>query len=257
MNVNVNVLAVSTGQGTNLFVGTYYSGIFLSTNNGTSWAAVNNGLTDTYISSLIVSGTNLLTGTGSGLFLSTNNGTSWTQINNGLSTNSEVSALAVSGTNLFAGIWDGGVFLSTNNGTNWTDVNTGRTNSTVNAFAVSGTNLFAGTHGDGVWKRSLSDMITGIEDQNKDLPSRFELYQNYPNPFNPSTTIRYSLPKTSFVTLKVYDILGREVGTLVNEQKPAGNYQVEFNASSFASGVYFYKIQAGSFAAVKKLLLLK
>ncbi len=96
------------------------------------------------------------------------------------------------------------------------------------------------------------------------MDSEYKLVQNYPNPFNPITTIKYSIPKASFVTLKVYDILGREVATLVNEEKPLGNYQVEFNASSLASGVYFYKIQAapvggqaGNFAAVKKLLLLK
>ena len=163
MNIHVCAIAVS---GTNLFVGTYYSGIFLSTNNGTSWAAVNNGLTDTYVSSLVVSGTNLLTGTGSGVFLSTNNGTSWTEINSGLTdtinTYTDVDALAVSGTNLFAGTHGSGVFLSTNNGTNWTKVNSGRTNSTVNAFAISGTNLFAGAS-DGVWKRSLSEMINGAE----------------------------------------------------------------------------------------------
>ena len=100
--------------------------------------------------------------------------------------------------------------------------------------------------------------ITGIADsKSESIPAQFTLYQNYPNPFNPSTTIRYSIPKASLVSLKVYDILGREVASLVNEEKPAGNYKAVFNASSFASGVYFYRIQAGSFIATKKLLLLK
>ncbi len=100
--------------------------------------------------------------------------------------------------------------------------------------------------------------ITGIADsKSESIPAQFTLYQNYPNPFNPSTTIKYSIPKASLVSLKVYDILGREVASLVNEEKPAGNYKAVFNASSFASGVYFYRIQAGSFIAIKKLLLLK
>ncbi len=85
----------------------------------------------------------------------------------------------------------------------------------------------------------------------------YDLSQNYPNPFNPSTTIKFQLPTDGFVTLKVYDILGNEVTTLINEQKPQGRYEVNFNASSLASGVYIYKIQSGSFISSKKMLLIK
>jgi len=81
--------------------------------------------------------------------------------------------------------------------------------------------------------------------------------QNYPNPFNPITIIRYQMPKDEFVTLRVYDILGREITTLVNEEKPAGTYSVNFNASNLASGIYFYKISAGNFSQTKKMLLLR
>jgi len=144
----VSCLAVS---GTNLFAGTGTDldapcdgGVFLSTNNGTSWTEVNSGLTNSDVLSLAVGGTNLFAGTWGGVFLSTNNGTSWTAI--GL-TNSDVFSLAVSGTNLFAGTRGGGVFLSTNNGTSWTAVNSGLTNSFVLSLAVSGMNLFAGTSG--------------------------------------------------------------------------------------------------------------
>ena len=101
-------------SGTNLFAGTFVNGVFQSTNNGTSWNAMNIGLTNTSVWSLAVSGTNLFAGTyDGGVFLSTNNGTSWTAVNNGL-TYTEVLSLAVSGTNLFAGTYGGGVFLSTN-----------------------------------------------------------------------------------------------------------------------------------------------
>ncbi len=89
------------------------------------------------------------------------------------------------------------------------------------------------------------------------LPTNFELWQNYPNPFNPTTTIRYTIPKTAHVTLKIYDEIGREVTTLINGNKEAGQYNVTFNASKLASGVYFYRLRAGSFDGVKKLILLK
>ena len=88
-------------------------------------------------------------------------------------------------------------------------------------------------------------------------PSEFVLYQNYPNPFNPLTTIRYEIPQTGFVTIRVYDILGREVAALVNEEKPAGSYEVIFNASQLSSGVYFYRIKTEEFVQTKKLILMK
>ena len=120
-------------------------GVFLSTNNGTNWTTT--GLTNTLVSSFAIIGTNLFAGTDDGVFLSTNNGTSWTEVNTGLPENPIILTLAVSGTNLFAGTGINGVFLSTNNGTSWTEVNTGLTNPCVSSFAISGTNLFAGTDG--------------------------------------------------------------------------------------------------------------
>ena len=108
------------------------------------------------------------------------------------------------------------------------------------------------------WTDSMRVTIPAVAiNEQINLPLTFNLEQNYPNPFNPSTTIKYSIPKQSYVTLKLYDILGREVATLVNAEKPAGNYLVEFNAANLPSGVYFYRIQAGSFNQVRKMLLLK
>ena len=88
-------------------------------------------------------------------------------------------------------------------------------------------------------------------------PKEFKLEQNYPNPFNPSTVISYQLPVVSNITLKVYDILGSEVITLVNEQQEPGYYEVQFNAANIASGMYVYRLQAGDFISVKKMLLIK
>jgi hypothetical protein len=90
-----------------------------------------------------------------------------------------------------------------------------------------------------------------------DTPLRFNLEQNYPNPFNPSTTIKYALPRASQVNLSVYDILGREVSVLVNDRRDAGVYEVKFDGSNLASGVYFYRLQAGTYVETKKLLLVR
>ncbi len=250
-NANVGSLAISD---TNLFA-EGIEGLFLSTNSGMSWIGVNSGLGQNTVSSLTVSDTNLFAVTNAGVFLSTNNGTSWTAADSGL-TSTSVTCLAVSGTNLFAGT-SAGVFLSTNNGTSWTEVNSGLTNVGVLSLAISGTNLFAGTSGGGVWWRPLSQMVTSVVNRSSDVPAMFSLSQNYPNPFNPTTTISYQLPSNAFVVLKVFDILGREVQVLVNQREIAGVHSVTFNASNLPSGVYFYRLEAGTYHDTKKLLLLK
>jgi len=99
--------------------------------------------------------------------------------------------------------------------------------------------------------------VSGIEDENYFIPTEYVLYQSYPNPFNPSTTIKYSLPNSDVVSLKVFDILGREVTVLLDEYKTAGTHAVEFNASGLASGVYFYQLRAQSFVETKKMVLLR
>jgi len=97
----------------------------------------------------------------------------------------------------------------------------------------------------------------GVGNENTTIPSVYSLSQNYPNPFNPVTKINFSIPKQGLVTMKIYDVLGREVKTLVNDIKMAGNYSVDFNASEFSSGVYFYRLESGSFSEVKRMMLIK
>ncbi len=89
------------------------------------------------------------------------------------------------------------------------------------------------------------------------VPKSFDLSQNYPNPFNPTTTIEYSIPRDANVSIKIFDVLGKEVATLVNEQRSAGTYIINWNASNFSSGLYFYRITAGEFADTKKMFLIK
>lgn len=117
-------------------------------------------------------------------------------------------------------------------------------------------NIVEGIGGGGLFAYSgCSGTLTGTG--NSETPLSFKLEQNYPNPFNPVTKISYALPKSGLVTLSVYDILGKEVATLVNEVKSAGSYSVDFNASNFTSGVYFYKIETNGFSDIKKMMLIK
>jgi hypothetical protein len=100
-------------------------------------------------------------------------------------------------------------------------------------------------------------MITGVEASVLKVPGRFTLGQNYPNPFNPSTTIRYGLPTRSHVTLTVFNTVGQQVSTLLNETEEPGYHDVRFDASGLASGVYFYRLMAGDYVATKKLVVLR
>ena len=97
----------------------------------------------------------------------------------------------------------------------------------------------------------------GIDVGASEIPTGFSLDQNYPNPFNPGSTIKFSLPRTGFVTLKVYNLLGEEVATLVAENLSVGKYQIEWDASGLSSGVYYYRLQSDQFVETKKLTLLK
>jgi hypothetical protein len=99
--------------------------------------------------------------------------------------------------------------------------------------------------------------FTGITEDEEGIPTNYSLSQNYPNPFNPSTKIKFALPHTALTRLIIYDVLGREVKTLVSKELGAGYYEINFDATNLRSGVYFYRIQAGNFIQTKKLLLVK
>lgn len=119
----------------------------------------------------------------------------------------------------------------------------------------SGTNVSLGS------EMYIDDLLLSMDivsvDEDQTQPLTFQMEQNFPNPFNPTTKIKFQIAKNDFVSLKVYNVLGNEVATLLNENKPAGSYEINFDASSLSSGTYFYKLQTGSFVETKKMILLK
>jgi hypothetical protein len=148
------------------------------------------------------------------------------------------------------------VFLFSDEGDSLGSRNEGFTNLNVQALTLDNNGyVYAGT-ANGVWRRPLSE-VTSIEERPTTPPSNYILSQNYPNPFNPSTKISWQSPVGSQQAIKVFDVLGNEIATLVNEYKPVGRYEVEFNAANLPSGVYFYQLKTGEFISIKKMILIK
>jgi len=109
----------------------------------------------------------------------------------------------------------------------------------------------------GPYRSDLPEITTSVGSDVSEVVNGFMLYQNYPNPFNPTTKISWQSPVGSWQTLKIYDVLGNEIATLVNEYKPAGNYQISFDASELVSGIYFYMLTANGFSGTKKMILMR
>ena len=130
------------------------------------------------------------------------------------------------------------------------------TNAYTLSLGFSENDIFAGTR-IGIWRRPLSTIPTGIDKRKEIVPDAFSLEQNNPNPFNITTTINFSIPNYSHVSLKIFNNSGKEVRTLVNGVKSGGNHQIEFDASALPTGVYFYRLQSGVFMETKKLVLLR
>jgi hypothetical protein len=149
-----------------------------------------------------------------------------------------------------------GVFRSNDGGYSWATVGDSMVPFRVMSLSMDQDGvLYAASPDSGIFK--ISTPLEAVKAGTATAPNGPALYQNYPNPFNPMTKIQYSISKLSIVKMKIYDMLGREVATLVNEQRAAGNYAVKWDASNLPSGVYFYQLRAGSFVETKKLLLIK
>ncbi|MGD0037060.1 MAG: T9SS type A sorting domain-containing protein, partial [Bacteroidota bacterium] len=255
-------------SGQNIYAGTYGGGVFLSTDKGASWTHLaGTGLASLNVTAILINGSNLFAGTwDGGMFLSTDNGSHFAAINTGL-TSLNVNALISfprtgGGINLVVG-GGRGVFLSTDNGSSWSGINTGFDMSKiyVSSLAVIGKYILAGTttvvNGIGLWRRPLSEIITDVPSRSLNLPAGFELAQNYPNPFNPSTRIEFSIPQRMHVVLKIYDLLGKEIATLIEGTQEAGKHSTTWDARTLPSDVYFYRLTAGSYTMTRKLLLLR
>jgi len=266
-NLSVSSLAVS---GANLFAGTDGGGVFRSTNNGTIWTAVNNGLTNMNVWTLTVSKTNLYVGTGgSGVykrpladFISVSTPILTSPVNGaiGVSTNSTLNWNASSGAISYR------LQLSTNSG--FSPLLIDSSGITGTSYSVSGLaknasyywRVSAANAGGTSSYSSMSNFTTGttsVDQVSSKVPTTYDLAQNFPNPFNPNTTIQFSLPKATHVSLKIYNNIGQEVALLVSQHLSAGIYTAELNAVSLPSGVYYYRLQAGSFTETKKLVLLR
>ena len=229
-------------NGNYLYAIEYTVGAFRSNDNGDSWELVKNGLPQYYVyaTHLITDGFNIFLGSrGNGIYRSTNDGLDWIAVNYGLPSEAVIGAFAVIGNNLFAGTAGGpsftpsGIYLSTNDGENWIAVNDGLPNiSDIRSICINGNNIFVGTSGNGLWYRPLSELITDVVGEVLQIPKEYKLEQNYPNPFNPTTTISFSIPQSQTVELKVFDMLGNEVATLINEYKEVGKHKVQFDGSN-------------------------
>ena len=285
MNGGVAALVV---LGTDLYAGGAFStagGVSASRIakwNGSSWSALGSGM-DGSVLALAVIGTDLYAGGGfttaggvSANYVAKWDGSSWFALSSGMGAQiggyAQLEGLAVIGTDLYAGglfITAGGVSannIAKWNGSSWSALGSG-TNTVTRALAAIGTDLYAGgafTTAGGVSANYVAKWgcipipVSVDEDRSGNaLPQLFRLEQSYPNPFNPTTTISYQIPVAEHVSLKVYDMLGREVSTLVNENKLPGKYKVKFDASKLSSGIYFYQLKAGEFTQTKKLVFLK
>ena len=156
------------------------------------------------------------------------------------------------------------MYVSFNTGGSWEFLGEGLPVVTIGDIKIHPTENFlvAGTYGRSMYRLDLNSLIDINDDKENTIVNNFKLEQNYPNPFNPNTNIGFRIANFGFVSLKIYDILGNEVATLVNEEKPAGEYEIEFNSHSgefrnLTSGIYFYRLEAGSYSKTMKMILLK
>ena len=245
-------LMASTGS--HVYVWFDSGGVARTVDNGDTWGFVNNGLGSLprSILSLAYNHKYLFCSPSGGVYRSQEDTVNW--VPSGLQSE-DVEKLAVDPQGGVYASTDQDLYYSSDNGDTWHLIDT-TTPGALATLAVTSDKYAFALMQTGAIMRSTKT-ITGVEDAGSELPTRFALYQNYPNPFNPTTTINYQLPTNSFVMLRIYDVLGREVKTLVNERQTAGSHSVKFGATNLPSGVYFYRLSAGSYTSTKKALLLK
>ncbi len=263
-------LSSAASIGSNIFIGKmhYTSGgppgsIYLSTDNGNHWKTVNNGLSDSNALSMASVGSSVFVSNDSGdVYRSIDTGKTWQLIRNLPTLKNQLSTLYANGSNLFCGT-PGGIYLSTDDGITWLDTKYSNGGHQVMSIAITSYMLFANGGFGGILARSLTGLL-GVGQNTDRIPIKFALQQNYPNPFNPTTRIVYNLPHDCHVTLRVFNLLGQVVATIIDQYQTAGYKSVDYNGNLISSGVYFYRIDAASrssemnsFTQIKKMILIR
>lgn len=242
----------SAGNGL-VYANVTIDGIYRSNNNGISWSP--NLLLSSIIDLSSEDNYAYATSFDDRLWITTSSGNAWLNASFGDATFG-VEYLGNGTVLVSTDVENTPIYISTNFGFNFTPFSGGLNPSSVaEYFTADDTYMYCGMDYNGVW-RALRPGVTSI-DPEITIPENYSLSQNYPNPFNPVTKIEYAIPEESAVILAVYDILGREIVTLVNEVQQAGSYSVNFDGSQFSSGIYFYRINAGDFTKIKKMQLVK
>lgn len=243
-------------NGSNIWFGTNNTKVYYSSNNGANWTAqATTGQASSY--GVWFNGTTGFIAGTSNVMKTTNSGTTWVA-NTAPGTGTCQGIFNAPGTSTWWMVRQStGVYKTTDDGTTWTTDYT----FTGTGWSISGSrtanaggNVWVATTTGGIFKYGIS---TGIAPINGTTVKDFTLSQNYPNPFNPNTNIKFAIPQSGLVTLKVYNMLGKEVATLVSSNLNAGAYSYDFNAANLASGVYFYKLETANFSEVKKMMLVK
>ena len=227
--------------------------VFRSTNNGSSWVQLIS-VSGTGRNIDFLDGSRGLFCAGNKTFSTTNGGSSWTLSPfTGLTI---TSVKYVSASQIYLCSSPGKIMKSTDTGINWHEQLTGVVNLSDIDFRPSGDSGIACGTG-GLITKTLNGGITSIIQSGNSIPGNFLLSQNYPNPFNPSTGIKFNIAKTGNVSIKVYDIIGKEVATIINQDLNPGTYDINFDASELPSGTYFYRLQTDGFTDTKKMILIK
>ena len=257
-------------SGYRVFAGTESNGVFVTTDGGYFWSetGLSSPLMFKSVTSLAatpyanisgtgqpnISDTTIFAGTdSSGLYYSTDSGNDWTHVDG--MTAKDISSFLFTKNSLLVGTHDAGVFVSTDYGQDWEKMNTGLSTMNVLSLATDRHGFLYAATDSGIFK--TAGPVTGIVSPYREIPETFSLSQNYPNPFNPTTAISYELSAISHVSLKVYDVLGREVATLVNEVEQPGRYSITFGARGLSSGVYFYRLVVGNSVITRRMVLIK
>jgi hypothetical protein len=236
----------------------YGTEMYKSTDNGETWTSIKGDLPITGIRGMAASDSFLFVFNKETIFRSKQDTDMWQPANSGLPSDLTIWHLTATEDGYLAASSTLTVYFSKDNGSSWIDISEGLSLTGpgfINWILIVDRYLLVATD-EGLWRFDISPLVSVKETQKRHVPHEFKLRQNYPNPFNSSTTISYSLRNASFVTLVIYDILGREVQTLVQEFQHANFYSVTFDASHLSSGIYLYRLKADNdFIATKKMIL--